>query len=140
VDTDGLDIFSPDSVDRSQRIAQHWQVIGTSIPTEPPFYTPVNEISFIAWAARDVSYIYPFGIGRGTELERQFMRVAMAGFEAIWDVNLQARIVQVEPVIHVMAGHWLSGYSYQRSLHRFYTYLTRHTRDFAGALVHQLNT
>jgi len=68
-----------------------------------PFYTPINEISFLAWAAGDVGYIHPFGVGQGTELKRQLIRAAIAGIEAIWEVNPQARIVQVEPVIHVMA-------------------------------------
>lgn len=37
------------------------------------------------------------------ELKRQLIRAAIADIEAIWEVNPQARMVQVEPVIHVVA-------------------------------------
>jgi beta-glucosidase/6-phospho-beta-glucosidase/beta-galactosidase len=50
-----------------------------------------------------VGYIHPFGTERGLELKRQLIRAAIAGIEAIWEVNPRARIVQVDPVIHVIA-------------------------------------
>ena len=100
---DDVDIFAPSFVDR---FARYCTVLARYIDDHTdriPFYTPINEISFLAWAAGDVGYIHPFGIGRGHELKRQLIRAAIAGIEAIWQVNRQARIVQVEPVIHVMA-------------------------------------
>jgi hypothetical protein len=72
-----------------------------------PFYTPINEISFLSWAAGHVGYIHPFGVDRGMELKRQLTRAAIAGIEAIWQITPLARIVQVEPLIHVVhpRGH-----------------------------------
>lgn len=100
---DDLDIFSSAFVDR---FARYCTAVARQIDRHTdriPFYTPINEISFLAWAAGDVGYIHPFGIGRGLELKRQLIRAAIAGMEAIWQVTPRARIVQIEPVIHVMA-------------------------------------
>ena len=100
---DDLDIYSPAFVDRFARYCSALAHFIDDHTDRVPFYTPINEISFLAWAAGDVGYIHPFGIGQGVKLKRQLIRAAIAGIEAIWDVNPQARIVQVEPVIHVMA-------------------------------------
>jgi hypothetical protein len=99
---DDLDIFAPAFVDRFARYCSALARFIDNHIEGVPFYTPINEISFLAWAAGDVGYIHPFGVERGTELKRQLIRAAIAGIEAIWQVNPQARIVQVEPVIHVM--------------------------------------
>ena len=100
---DDLDIFSPAFVDRFARYCAALARFIHDHTDRVPFYTPINEISFLAWAAGDVGYIHPLGVGRGFELKRQLIRAAIAGIEAIWQVNRQARIVQVEPVIHVVA-------------------------------------
>ncbi|MBA2458622.1 MAG: hypothetical protein H0V43_06670 [Gemmatimonadales bacterium] len=69
---------------------------------EIPFYTPINEISFFAWAAGEMGLMYPFGVGRGAECKRQLVRAAIAGIEAIWEVDQRARIIHVDPLIHVV--------------------------------------
>ena len=98
-----VDIFAPSFVERFARYCKALARYIDDHSDRVPFYTPINEISFLAWAAGEVGYIHPFGIGRGVELKRQLIRAAIAGIEAIWDVNPDARIVQVEPVIHVIA-------------------------------------
>src|SRR5688572_22696676 len=100
---DDVDIVSASFVDRFARYCTALARYIDNYTDRVPFYTPINEISFLAWAAGDVGYIHPFGTGRGGELKRQLIRAAIAGIEAIWQVNPQARIVQVEPVIHVIA-------------------------------------
>jgi beta-glucosidase/6-phospho-beta-glucosidase/beta-galactosidase len=67
-----------------------------------PFYTPINEISFFAWAAGEVGYMYPFDRGTGGELKRQLVRAAIAGMEAILAVEPRARFIHVDPLIHVV--------------------------------------
>ena len=99
---DDVDIFAASFVDRFARYCKALAHYIDDHTDRVPFFTPINEISFLAWAAGDVGYIHPFGIGRGVALKRQLIRAAIAGIEAIWDVNPDARIVQVEPVIHVM--------------------------------------
>jgi len=70
---------------------------------ETPFVTPVNEISFIAWAGGDFAYINPFAKGRGYELKIQLIKAAIAAIESVWEVNPRSRIVQTDPVINVIA-------------------------------------
>ena len=100
---DDVDIFAPSFVDRFARYCAALARYIDDHTDRVPFYTPINEISFLAWAAGDVGYMHPFEVGRGMELKRQLIRAAIAGIEAIWHVNPDARVVQVEPVIHVMA-------------------------------------
>ena len=52
-----------------------------------PFYVPVNEISFLAWATGEKGYIFPYARGRGGEIKQQLIRAAIAGMEAIWEVD-----------------------------------------------------
>ena len=99
---DGLDIFAPAFVDRFAQfcggVARHIREGGDEVP----LYTPVNEISFFSWAAGEVGWFAPYGRHRGLELKRQLVRACIAGIEAIWAVDPRARIVTVEPLIHVV--------------------------------------
>jgi beta-glucosidase/6-phospho-beta-glucosidase/beta-galactosidase len=99
---DDLDIFSAAFVDRFAKFARAVAKHVRSTSDEVPLYTPINEISFFAWAAGEVGWFYPFGNGRGNELKRQLIRACIAGINEIWDVDSRARIVVVEPVIHVV--------------------------------------
>ncbi|MGE5464571.1 MAG: hypothetical protein ACM3PS_14520, partial [Syntrophothermus sp.] len=99
---DDLDLLSPAFVDRFARYCTALARFLQENTSRVPFYVPINEISFLAWAAGDVGYIHPYGIGKGLELKRQLIRAAIAGIEALWQVNPKARIVQVEPLIHVV--------------------------------------
>jgi hypothetical protein len=67
-----------------------------------PLYSPINEISYLAWMAGDQARMHPFGKGRGAELKRQLVRAAIAGCDAIWAVEPSARIVHVDPLIHIV--------------------------------------
>ena len=99
---DGLDIFTPVFVDRFARfcgaVARHVREHDEGVP----LYTPINEISFFAWAAGEVGWFHPHAQGRGAELKRQLVRACIAGIEAIWDVDARARIVTIEPLINVV--------------------------------------
>ncbi len=100
---DDVDIVSPAFIDRFARYCRALARFIQDHTDRVPFYTPINEISFLAWAAGDVGYIHPFGFSKGRELKRQLVRAAIAGIEALWDVNPKARILQVDPVINVVA-------------------------------------
>jgi len=63
-------------------------------------FTPINEISFFAWAAGEVGWFYPYGQGRGVELKRQLVRAWVSAVDAIRSVEPAARFVSVEPLIH----------------------------------------
>ena len=50
--------------------------------------------------------MYPYashGKGRDGELKRQLIRASIAACEAIWVVDPRARIVNVDPIIHIIA-------------------------------------
>ena len=99
---DGLDIFSPAFVDRFARFCGAVARRVRDESDQVPLYTPINEMSFFAWAAADVGWFHPYAHGRGGELKRQLVRASIAGIEAIWDVDPRARIVTVEPLINVV--------------------------------------
>ena len=72
------------------------------------YFTPVNEPSFFAWAGGEVGRFAPHALRRGPELKRALVRAAIAGINAIRAAVPDARIVNVDPVCHVVpppGGH-----------------------------------
>ena len=70
-------------------------------PGEPVFITPVNEISFLAWAGGDNAYLNPYDRGRGSELKRQLVRAAIESMTLIKEVCPRVRFMHCDPLIHV---------------------------------------
>ena len=99
---DGLDIFSAAFVDRFASFcrAAAWHL--RERVEGPLLVTPMNEISFFAWAAAEVGWFHPFAERRGAELKRQLIRASIASIEAILAVDRQARIITAEPLINVI--------------------------------------
>ena len=54
------------------------KIDGSRLRDDVPFFTPINEISFFAWAAGEVGWFYPYGKNRGGEVKRQLIRAAIA--------------------------------------------------------------
>ncbi|MEG3954357.1 beta-glucosidase [Microcoleus sp. herbarium2] len=100
---DDIDIFSPEFVSRFAKMVGAFMEVLREETDETPFVTPINEISFIAWAGGDFAYINPFAKGRGDELKIQLIKAAIAAIESVWEVNPRSRIVQTDPVINVIA-------------------------------------
>jgi hypothetical protein len=70
---------------------------------EAPFYfTPVNEPSFMAWAAGDQGRFAPHCFGRAGELKIALARAGIQGINAIRSVIPNARIVNVDPICRVV--------------------------------------
>ena len=65
------------------------------------FFTPVNEPSFMAYAAGEKGLFAPYGTGRGFELKVALVRAAIAGIDAIRAERSDARIVNADPLCHV---------------------------------------
>ena len=99
---DDLDIWQPDFVDRFASFAAAVATLVRDETPEVPFYCPINEISYWAWAGGDMARFNPMARGRGTELKRQLVRASIAAIEAIRDVDPRARFVQIDPVINVV--------------------------------------
>jgi hypothetical protein len=98
---DGLDIWSSAFVDRFARFAAEVTRVVTEESDTTPFFCPVNEISFWAWAGGEVGRFAPVTHGRGSELKRQLVRASIAGTTAVRSVAPRARFLSAEPLIHV---------------------------------------
>jgi beta-glucosidase/6-phospho-beta-glucosidase/beta-galactosidase len=99
---DDLDIFSPQFVDRFAMFAAATATYLRDRVPAPRCYTPINELSFFAWAAGAVGWFRPFGRGRGAEIKRQLVRAWIASVDAIRAVDPEVRFVSVEPLIHTV--------------------------------------
>lgn len=98
---DDLDLFSPEFVDRFAAYAAAVAKYLANFTQGTPFYSPINEISFLAWAAaRPV--IFPFAGGRDHDIKRQAVRASIAGMKAIRAIDRRARFLQPEPTIHIV--------------------------------------
>lgn len=106
---DGLDIFTPEFVDRFTEYARAVARLIASETDEPGFYCPINEISFWSWAGGDVGYLNPFATARGFELKTQLARASLSAIEAIWSVDGRARFLQAEPSIHIVGDPTVPG-------------------------------
>lgn len=68
----------------------------------PRFFTPINEITFFSAAATDMGWMYPFAKGRYDEFKRTLCRMAIEGVKVIREIDPQARMVHVDPIIHAV--------------------------------------
>jgi hypothetical protein len=99
---DDLDPFAPSFPTRFGRYAAafaRWLTLETD---RPAWVTPINEMSFLAWAGGDVRCLNPFEAARGVELKAQLVRATIEAIEAIRLVIPDARFVQPEPVINIL--------------------------------------
>ena len=82
---------------------------------EAPVYTPINEISYLAWAATCSESIHPYRRGSpahvdaetrgrdlGFELKCRLVRASLLAIDAIRAEDASARFLHVEPIIHVV--------------------------------------
>jgi hypothetical protein len=100
---DDVDVFRPSFPARLARYAGAFARWLSSETDQTPMVTPVNEMSFLAWAAGDVRIMYPFEAARGVELKAQLVRATIEAIEAVRAVAPGARFVQPEPVIRIHA-------------------------------------
>lgn len=98
---DGLDIWSPQFVNRFAAFAGAVARMVRDQSDDVPWYVPVNEISFMAWAGGEMGIFNPATRGRGTELKQQLALAAIAAIEAVRAVDPRARFIHTDPAIHV---------------------------------------
>ena len=102
----GVDFFAADFAPRfagfCDQVARALQGFGDG----PPLFQPINEISFLSWAAGSTNLIHPY-LGesqqRGHELKCRLVAAALQGCDALWATLPQARMVHTDPLIHVVA-------------------------------------
>jgi beta-glucosidase/6-phospho-beta-glucosidase/beta-galactosidase len=68
----------------------------------PRFFTPINEITFFSAGATDMGWMYPFAKGRYREMKQALCRMAIAGVNALREIDPDARMVHVDPMIHAV--------------------------------------
>lgn len=69
----------------------------------PHVFTPVNEPSFMAYAAGEKGLFAPHVTGRGWELKVALARAAIGGIDAIRAACPRARFINVDPLCRVVA-------------------------------------
>ena len=99
---DDLDIFSDAFTDRFARYCAAAARFVCTHQDGPCYFTPVNEPSYFAWAAGDAGMFAPHAKDRGPELKIALIRAAIAGINAIREAVPSARIVNVDPLCHVV--------------------------------------
>ena len=102
---DDVDPFAPDFVERFAAYAGAAAEYVSARTPGPRFYTPINEITFFGFMAGEWGWAAPFG---KTREQRHALRLALAraaieGVKAILAVDPEARIVNVDPLINVVA-------------------------------------
>ncbi len=108
-----LTLLDDELVPRFARFAGEVARVLRPLCPGPRFYTPINEISFLSWAASATGDMGPTGLqARGTpedssisgyRLKQRLVRAALAGMAAIRAADPEARFLHVEPVLHVTA-------------------------------------
>lgn len=66
-------------------------------------YVPINEISFLAWAAGEAGHFYPWSKNRGDELKLALCKAFASATIAIKQVDPESLIMTVDPLIKVHA-------------------------------------
>jgi beta-glucosidase/6-phospho-beta-glucosidase/beta-galactosidase len=99
---DDIDIWSAQFVERFAAFAAGVATLVRDESPDTPYYCPINEISFWAWAGGDMASFNPSATRRGMELKTQLVRASLAAVEAIRYVDPRARIVHIDPVINVV--------------------------------------
>lgn len=100
---DGLDPFSPDFKQRfadycfaaADYLCEHYDGVC--------YFTPINEPSFFAWAAGEVGQFAPYLTNRGKDLKIALAAAAIEGINALRAASSTCRMVNVDPMCHVVA-------------------------------------
>lgn len=100
---DELNPFTAPFADRFAAYAKAVAQVLKDSTDLPLWFTPINEMSYYAWAAGDAGYMAPFEHGKPGELKRALARASIAACEAIWDVDPTARMLNVDPLIRLHA-------------------------------------
>ena len=108
---DGVDMFAADFAPRfadfCDEVARSLRDVA-DLAGGPLVFQPVNEISFLSWAASSTGLMHPFlpsqpdATERAHALKCNLVRAALRGTDALWATWPDARIVHNDPLIHVV--------------------------------------
>ena len=115
---DHIDIFGPGFIDRFEAFASAAIDFLRRRGIRRPFIAPVNEISFMAWAAGDEGFIHPYTVGKGPELKRILARAVIVTTELIRRELPGARLIAPEPAIHIIGDPEVEGSDVEAEMYR----------------------
>jgi len=79
---------------------------------EAPIYTPINEISFLAWGVCETSLFHPYvgdrrdpryrGMPNGFQIKRRLVEATLRAMSAIREEDPRATFLHIDPIIHVV--------------------------------------
>jgi len=95
----------PDGLDPFTRYCRATAAYVTGRIHGPYFFTPFNEISFFAFAGGEMGWIAPYKNTREDrfKLREALCKAAIAGIKAIREVEPEARIINNDPLVQVVA-------------------------------------
>lgn len=102
---DDLDPFSDAFTERFARYCRACAEYVMPKLRGPHFFTPINEITFFSFCAGEWGWAAPYRCSREdrARLLKALCRAAIAGVKAIRDVDPQARMVHIDPLVRVVA-------------------------------------
>jgi len=71
---------------------------------EKLYVVPINEISFLSWHSGDMRGTVPFAINSGFDIKYHLCKAAIAGLEIIRQIDPEAVLILVEPLVKVHRG------------------------------------
>jgi len=102
---EGLDPFSEQFTERF--VAYCRAVAEYVVPRVhgPHFFTPINEITFFSFIGGEWGWVAPYGKDRKQRerLREALCKAAIAGVKAIREVEPEARMVHIDPLVHIVA-------------------------------------
>ncbi len=104
IDADPLDPDFAARFARYCRAAAEYVIARVHLPG-PHFFTPINEITFFAFMGGQWGWVAPGlqGDERRFALRRALCRAAIAGVQALRTVDPAARMVNIDPLVNVVA-------------------------------------
>jgi beta-glucosidase/6-phospho-beta-glucosidase/beta-galactosidase len=104
---DDADPYAPEFAERFARYCRAAAEYVTARVRGPHCFTPINEITFFGFCGGEWGWVAPFGKTKEdrVRLRLALCRAAIAGVRAIREVDPEARMVHVEPLIQVVAPH-----------------------------------
>ena len=102
---DDLDPYSDQFVDRFAAYCRAAAEYVVPRLRGPHFFTPINEITFFAFCGGEWSWVAPFGKTRDDRFRfrEALCRAAIAGVKAIREVDPEARMIHMDPLVNVVA-------------------------------------
>lgn len=100
----GVDPFSSDFAARFAAYCEQVARCLKPLTDGPAIYQPINEISFLSWAATATHLIHPYtpdAGAQGFDLKCNLVRAVLQGCDALWSIDPTARMVHTDPLIHI---------------------------------------